>query len=140
MITLEAPKLSEELNLLEVLETELGDIYIYDSIIMMEGKENVTMSFRTGIFILLKLINLVKTRPVVYISHRINSYAVDPNDYKYLEMIPNLKGIALVSYSDHGHEAAKFEKRFFKKPFKNFRCLSDAQEWAQNVLNGIVIL
>ena len=140
MITLEAPKLSEELNLLEVLETELGDIYIYDSIILMEGKENVTISFRTGIFILLKLISLVKTRPVVYISHRINSYAVDPNDYKYLEMIPNLKGIAIVSYSDFGDATAKLEKRFFNKPFKNFTSLSEAQGWAQDVMNGVIIL
>lgn len=140
MIAQEAPQLSEALNLLEVLETELGDIYIYDSIIMMEGKENVTMSFRTGIFILMRIISLVKTRPVVYISHRLNSYPVDPNDYKYLEMIPNLKGIAVVSYTDYGTATAKLEKRFFKKPFKNFTSLSQAQVWAQDVIDGVVIL
>jgi len=140
MITLDAPKLSEELNLLEVLETDLGAIYIYDSIIMMEGKENVTISFRTGIFILLKLISLVKTRPVVYISHRINSYAVDPNDYKYLDMIPNLKGIAVVSYSDFGQETAQLEKRFYKKPFKCFTSLSEAEKWAKDLHHDLAIV
>ena len=65
---------------------------------------------------------------------------MDPNDYKYLEMIPNLKGIAIVSYSDFGHKTALLEKRFFKKHFGSFRSLREAYEWSQDVLNGVVIV
>ncbi|RMA58909.1 SpoIIAA family protein [Ulvibacter antarcticus] len=119
---------------LKVLDTEIGEIKIYDNLIIMEGKEDSLFSFRTGIFILLNLISQVGIRPVVYISNRVNNYSVDPNDYKYLEMIPNLKGIAVVSYSDWAKNAAKLEKRFYKKPFETFGSLDEAKEWASSLL------
>lgn len=122
------------LLLKDVIETELGNIYFYDSIIMMEAKEDALLSFKTGIFILLKVISKIGTKPVVYISNRVNSYAVAPTDYKYLEMIPNLKGIAVVNYHESRQEAVEIEKRFFKKPFKVFNTLHDARDWADLIL------
>ena len=134
-----SPKV-ETSNLLEVLETDLGTIYIYDHIVMMEAKENVLISFKTGIFILLKVIAKVGTRPVVYISNRINSYAVDPNDYKYLEMLPTLKGIAIVSYSTFTNETSKLEQRFFSKPFRTIGSVPEAKEWAEALLDHQITL
>lgn len=135
MIT-ETPILSKQIHLQEVLETELGTIYFYDNIVMMEAKEDVVLSLKTGIFILLKVISMVGTKPVVYISNRINSYAVAPTDYKYLELIPNLKGIAIVNYLEHLQESTELEKRFFKKPFEAFDNLHDAKVWAYQMLHG----
>jgi hypothetical protein len=129
-----APNHSPQIHLQEVLETELGTIYFYDNIVMMEAKEDVVLSLKTGIFILLKVISMVGTKPVVYISNRINSYAVAPTDYKYLELIPNLKGIAVVNYLPHLRESVELERRFFKKPFESFNCLEDAKKWAQYML------
>ncbi len=110
MMTLDPPNHTKELLATRVLDTELGTIYFYDNVIVMEGKESVTFSIRTGIFTLLKIVKIVGTKPVVYISNRINSYSVDPNDYKYLEMIPNLKGIAIVSYNEFAGKTAEMEK------------------------------
>ncbi|MEL6810944.1 MAG: hypothetical protein AAFP76_06375 [Bacteroidota bacterium] len=130
MNALEAPKFSKDPPVKEVLNTEIGKIYFYDHIVVMEAKENIVLSIKTGIFILLKGLKIVGTRPIVYISNRVNAYSVDPNDYKYLELIPNLKGIAIVSYNPIAHETAKLEKQFFKKPFKTFDTLDAAKEWA----------
>ena len=135
MATLNNPNAFNELVLQDQMDTELGTIYIYNSIVMMEAHENVTISIATGMFILLKLLTKIGTKPIVYISHRINSYSVDPNDYRHLEMIPNLKGIAVVSYSASGRSTAEsLEKKFYQKPFQTFSNLTEATYWANEVL------
>lgn len=137
---LQAPRLSDTLLAKEVLDTEIGTIYFYDNILVMEGKENAVFCIKTGLSILLKVIKIVGIKPVVYISNRINSYSVDPNDYKYLEMIPNLQGIATVSYNNFTKNSATLEQKFFKKPFRDFESLDDAKFWAMEVLEGKSIL
>ncbi len=124
----------------KILNTEIGTIYIYQSIIIMEGKENVNISILNGMPILLKVVKEVGLRAVVYISNRINAYSVDPNDYKYLEMIPNLKGIGIVTYNEYSHNTAVLEEKFFRKPFKVFSDLEEAKKWAHYVIDGQVIV
>ena len=124
----------------KVFDTELGKIFIYDNLVIMEGKPNVVMTIKTGMSILIDVAKAVGIRPVVYISNRINSYSVDPNDYKYLEMIPHLKGIGIVTYNDRACEIAKLEEHFFSKPFKVFRNLDDAKAWADYVVKGRIIV
>jgi len=135
MISVNAPKLVDDLVLKKVIDTDLGIIRFYDNLIVMEAKEDVVLSLKTGMFILLKVISITGTKPVVYISNRVNSYAVAPTDYKYLEMIPNLKGIAVVSYSSYTKETVELESRFFKKPFMVFDNITDAKTWALELLN-----
>jgi hypothetical protein len=135
MITINAPKLVDDLVLKNVLDTELGIIKFYDNLIVMEAKEDVVLSLKTGMFILLKVISIAGTKPVVYISNRVNSYAVAPTDYKYLEMIPNLKGIAVVSYSPFNKETVELESRFYSKPFMVFNNMNDAKNWSLELLN-----
>jgi hypothetical protein len=129
-----APRLSEDLQANEVLDTEIGTIYFYDSILVMEAKEDVLISIKTGLSILLDVVKRVGLKPVVYISNRVNSYSVDPNDYKFLNMIPNLKGIAIVSYSEINFQTVDLEKSFIKKPCESFNNLLEAKEWANEVL------
>lgn len=134
MNNITAPQIADHMPVKEVLHTDIGTIYFYDNILVMEGKQDAVFSIKTGLFILLKVIKIVGTKPVVYISNRINSYSVDPNDYKYLEMIPNLKGIATVSYSNVNKGSAQLEKQFFKKPFYDFDNLDAAKMWALELL------
>lgn len=124
----------------KVLDTEIGKIYIYDRIVLMEGKTNVNISIRNGMSILVDVARAVGFRPVVYISNRINAYSVDPNDYKYLEMIPNLKGIAIVTYNEYSYNTARMEENFIKKPFRVFSKLEVAKTWANYVIEGKVIV
>lgn len=73
-------------------------------------------------------------RPFVYITHRINSYSVDPKIYFETAKISNLKGFAVVSKNFKAKSNAEIEKMFFKKPFNIFSKLEDAIIWANTVL------
>ena len=66
----------------------------------------------------------------MYISNRVNSYSLDPNDYKHLNEIPTLKGIGVIQYKRSIKTALELENLFVKKPFKTFNDLDSAIEWA----------
>lgn len=124
----------------KILNTDIGKISIYGQLVIMEGKANVNISIRNGMSILIDVAKAVGFRPVVYISNRINAYSVDPNDYKYLEMIPNLKGIAIVTYNEFSYNTANMEENFVRKPFRVFNNLQAAKSWAKYVIEGKVIV
>jgi hypothetical protein len=73
MMIAPAQKLAQRIRLREVLETKLGTIYFTHNMVMQEAKENVVVSLKTEILILLKVISMLGTKPAVYISNRINS-------------------------------------------------------------------
>lgn len=131
---LDSPTLLKRKEETFVLETDLGVFKITDGVIVLEAKENVIISFKTGINTLLKLVQILGTKPVVHISHRINSYSIDPTDYCVLDKIPTLKGIAVVNADPQGIQSAKLERIFSKKPFRIFSNLEDAKKWADTVL------
>ena len=49
---------------------------------------------------------------LIYISNRVNSYSLDPNDYSHLNQIPTLKAIGVVQYQKSLKTAIEFEKIF----------------------------
>lgn len=69
----------------------------------------------------------------VYITHRKNSYAVDPSIYFRTSKIPNLIGIAIVSGDKIIIDNSELESKFFDKPFKKFNKLNDAIAWANQL-------
>jgi len=70
----------------------------------------------------------------VYITHRLNSYSVNPQIYFETSKIENLKGFAVVSSNYKAKVNAKVEQMFFKKPFKIFTELEDAVAWVDEIL------
>lgn len=74
------------------------------------------------------------SRPFVYITHRKFSYAVDPEIYKYISMLENLIGFAVVSKSAISIESARLEERFIKKTFSIFKDLVEAENWAHKLI------
>ena len=76
-----------------------------------------------------------KNKPFVYITHRINSYAVDPIIYKDTSKVKSLAGFAVVSGNDTARRAAQVEKLFLKKPFEIFNDLEHAILWADSIIN-----
>lgn len=127
--------LPESVVLKKVLKTELGVAYMYDDVIVFEGNEGVTLSYETAFSILVKGLTYVDKPTWVYISNRIHSYSLNPQDYIYLEKIPELKGIAVVSNNKIGQKNAEMESAFFKKPFQSFSSLSKAFLWAKELLS-----
>jgi hypothetical protein len=71
---------------------------------------------------------------MVYISNRAKSYSVNPLIYKEAEKIPNLIAIALIPKTDLMKRNAEYEKKFFSKPYEIFDNLTNAIEWAHNVI------
>lgn len=118
-----------------VLEMDIGTAYFYNNIVVVEAKEGVTISYKTGFSFLVKGLQYMGTKPWVYIANRINSYSVNPNDYKYLEKIPTLRGIAIVTPTDLGKQNAALEANFFNKDFIVLENLSSAYDWATALLN-----
>lgn len=72
-------------------------------------------------------------KPFVYISQRLNSYAVDPTIYKRCSEIENLVGFAVVSKESYAKSSVNVEKLFYDKLFVHFNDLDSAIEWANGV-------
>ncbi|MDC7995401.1 hypothetical protein [Altibacter sp. HG106] len=126
---------SEVQNTTHVLENEVLTAYFYDTIVVVEVKEGKTLSYKTGFTLLVKGLTILGNKPWVYISNRINSYSVQPNDYKYINKIPTLKGIAVVSPKGVEDPTFSLESTFCKKPFVKKDSLEDAYQWAQEFLS-----
>ncbi|HAT64997.1 MAG TPA: hypothetical protein DCS66_10395, partial [Flavobacteriaceae bacterium] len=73
----------------------------------------------------------------VYIANRIHSYSVNPTDFKYLEAVPTLKGIAVVNYTEESKVNTFYESKFFNKPIESFESIEDAYYWAKNILKEV---
>lgn len=116
------------------LETDIGMVYFYNGIVVVEANEGVTLSYKTGFSILVKSLNYLGTKPWVYISNRIHSYSIITMDYKYLNNVPTLKAVAIVNYSEIGHLNAELEAKFCKKPIRVFDNLQEAAIWGKGFL------
>ncbi len=112
-----------------LIKTDLITIREYKRIAIIEIKEGITISYDNGIEIFNRLLSILGDKPWVYVSNRVNSYSLDPNDYRYLNQIPLLKGIGVIQYEKSLKTAIELEKMFVKKPFKTFNNLDSAIEW-----------
>ncbi|WP_245758213.1 hypothetical protein [Bizionia echini] len=72
-------------------------------------------------------------RNFVYITHRKNSYSVDPNVYFETSKIKNLIGFAVVLGDSVKIDNTDFERTFISIPFKSFNSLDDAKAWADEL-------
>jgi len=77
-----------------------------------------------------------KGKPFVYITHRINSYSVDPKIYYETSKIRNLAGFAVVSDKFKAKSNAEVEKMFFSKPYEIFGNLEEAKQWSKSILSN----
>lgn len=123
--------LPERFKLTHEFKSKAANVYFYETLVIVEVHEGVNLNFKTGFSALLYALQVLKTKNWVYISNRINSYSVTPTDYKYLNNVPSLKGIAIVNKDYIGIENAKMEATFSKKPFVIFNTLLEAVLWAE---------
>lgn len=121
--------------LLETVELEYAKLEFYRNFVVSTIKEDVVFSKK----ITSELIELCSSRfqknNYVYISHRVNSYNVDPNIYRDLEKDANIGGIAIVSKNVSALTMAFFEKNFAKLPFEIFTEYELAVVWAREILS-----
>jgi len=115
-------------------DLDYSEAFIFDEFLVNQIREGITITREHN----QKLKEVVDThfkgKAVVYISNRINSYAVDPFTYIETSKIHNLLAIAIVSDNISFRESAAFESKFYKKPFKIFETLSEAIEWSHKTI------
>lgn len=80
-----------------------------------------------------------RNRKFVYITHRINSYSVDPKVYIKTSEVENLVGFCVVSKNYKALANAEIEKLFLNKPFETFISMDDAILWAKQILDTELI-
>ncbi|MEL6810945.1 MAG: hypothetical protein AAFP76_06380 [Bacteroidota bacterium] len=122
------------LDLETIIEQKAATVYFYGNFVVVEVNEGVTLSYRTGFSLLIKGLSILKRKPWIYISNRVNSYAVNPTDYKYLNKVPTLKGLVIVDRSTVGKKNASLEANFSDKPFMVVDTMEAAYQWGKALL------
>ncbi len=119
----------------KVVKHPIGTFTIHDNYLIANINEGATVTKDSNKI----LENLVKTyyslKNFVYITHRINSYAVDPAVYIKTSQIKNLIGFAVVANTRIALSNAEIERLFLKKPFKIFTDLNKAVKWANSIIS-----
>ncbi|MDY8138986.1 hypothetical protein [Aquimarina sp. 2201CG5-10] len=111
-------------------------VEIYEDYLKVVMNEGVTVSPEHNNILLEMVERHFKHKAFLYITHRINSYSVNPTIYLETAKIPNLVGFAVVSDDPQQKIQAKIEKTFFSKEFKEFNTLTEALEWKDQILKN----
>lgn len=124
--------------MIEKVELGCGVIWVHDKILINEMNEGALLDAETNKMILETGTRIFKNEVFGYISHRVNSYAVNPMVYRDSAEHPLLKAIAVVSQNQMVRESARVEQQFYtnKNSFKIFDSLEEAKIWMTEVLES----
>lgn len=120
------------------VELDCGVIWVQDKVLVNEMDEGSLLDVETNRRILQIGCENFGKECFGYISHRINSYAVNPMVYRESAEHPQLKAIAVVSENPRARESARLEQQFYtnKNSFQIFSSLEEAQQWMREVLKS----
>lgn len=125
-------------SVLKTYELDSGLYYFFDEYIIAENKEGIIFSWETAKVIIDLKYQFYGDRKITYISNRVNSYSVVPQDWlKFFEQRHEVLGVAIVTYSDLGIMNVTLEKLFFRSKLKRFERLEAAIDWAKSLLTPI---
>ncbi|MBT8288438.1 MAG: hypothetical protein HKN00_01680 [Flavobacteriaceae bacterium] len=113
-----------------------GDVELFDHymVVVMRANVHITPDYNN---ILLELVDkYYSDKPFVYLTHRLNSYSVDPAIYYETSKIKNLAGFAVIAEAPLAAGNASVEKLFLSKPFEIFRELEEAIKWAKTIISN----
>lgn len=118
-------------------ELDFGKVTIYENILIAKLHEGVLFDVKSNRELLKLGSQIFQGKNYGYISHRINSYAVDPMVYFESAGIDNLKAIAVVSENEiTRNNADQVERKFYKdsNPFEVFQTLEEAVQWIKTMI------
>ncbi|WP_051286158.1 hypothetical protein [Salinimicrobium terrae] len=120
------------------VKLDCGVIWIHDRILINEMSEGALLDVKANRKILKIGRENFGDDFFGYISHRINSYAVNPMVYHESAEHPQLKAIAVVSKDPLTRETARLEQQFYtnKNSFEIFSSLEEAIVWMKEHLAG----
>ncbi len=120
---------------MKTLELDCCTMSFYDKYVLCIIKEGEHISAEKSKNQTKSILNHYKNKPFVYITHRINSYSVDPNIYHNTSQINTLLGFVVVSKGISSVKNAIYEKMFLDKPFEIFEDMEDGILWAEHIYN-----
>jgi hypothetical protein len=118
----------------ETLDFKFGQMTIFNNYVVTVMKEGIHVTPDYNETLIEVTDTFFKNKSFVYITHRINSYSVDPKIYFETSKIQNLIGFAVVSKDYKAKVNAEIEKLFFNKPFETFTSLDEACKWADELV------
>lgn len=110
---------------------DVGKIQVFDNYMVSIFDEGATLTLERAYQIIGISEIHFRDRNFGFISHRINSYAIDPTVYTYLRQLDNLKAFAVVSNKEVDMHNFHIEKLFYKKPMKFFVDYINGLEWVR---------
>ena len=116
-----------------ILTYPFGNITIYDNYLIAVMNEGVTILPELNDVLENISIDYFSDKNFVYITHRLNSYAVDPNIYFRTSKIENLVGFAVVTGKKIVIDNTDLESVFLSKPYRTFNNLDEAIKWANDL-------
>ena len=119
------------------IELDFGIVWIDDKILVSELHEGALLDVDNNRKILELGREMFQGEDFGYISHRINSYAVDPMVYRESAEHEQLRAIAVVSSKEMARKSAQLEKNFYtnKNPFQIFSSLEEAKTWMKAAIS-----
>lgn len=118
------------------LSVDFGKIWFKENILIAELNEGILFDVESNRKLLQIGNDTFFGQPYGYISHRVNSYAVNPMVYRESAGTSNLKAIAVVTTNDTCRQNAFLERAFYKdhNSFEIFESLDEAVEWIKTKL------
>ncbi len=127
------PKLTDSLTTLEIF-FDFGKVNIIDNIVIAEMNEGITFDLPDRSVLLKYCQEYFNEKPFGFISHRINSYAINPTVYIDAAKNFNVKAVAIVAVDTISRGNVAIEKQFFGDPFEIFDNLEYAINWMKQML------
>ncbi|WP_062055180.1 hypothetical protein [Aquimarina longa] len=115
-------------------DSKFSYIEIYDNYLIAVMKEGITILPEHNDSLVKIVEKHFKNKYFVYITHRINSYTINPIIYFETAKIKNLVGFSVVSNDPKQKMQTKIEKVFYNKEFMQFETMEDALEWKDMIL------
>lgn len=115
---------------------DVGHFTFYRNIVVGSFAEGVHVTFDNATIPIQIATQLYGSgEPIVYISHRKNSYSMDPVGYKeVIDLFPNFRAFGIVALNKRRRMLANLERLFIKKPIRVFDTLDAALTWAEEIL------
>ena len=107
-------------------------IEIYDRYLITRMNEGITVTPEHNAVLVELAETYFKGVPFGYITHRINSYSVNPSVYVETSKIENLAAFAIVAGATSQISTIEIEKLFLSKPVKQFPLVEEAVAWVED--------
>lgn len=123
-------------KLIKEFNYDFADVFLFNGFIVSEINTGITFSWDNHAKVIVKDITdftQSNGEDLVYLSHRINSYSVQPMDWlKFYRNDFNLKGYGVIGYKSQSFINTVIENLFFTKNIVKFRDLDTAIQWAMS--------